>query len=252
VKNLIWEPEFHRVVRDAFAPVGLMVDFAKEKVFPDAKPAHIPVVVINDLDQPWNGPVTLRLKSGTRLLKEMKQECHLEPLGKNVVNFEFPWPDQLGACSLEAELTGADGQPVRSLRDTEIVDARSFGLAFQKTVTASSVHAPEYSPANAVDGNPSTYWSSTFADPAWLAVDLGAEYRISHIRINWEAAFSKAYAVQVSVDGQKWTDVYQTGDGKGGISEIKFASTPARHVRISCMQRATQWGHAIRELEVFE
>jgi hypothetical protein len=26
----------------------------------------------------------------------------------------------------------------------------------------------------------------------------------------------------------------------------------ARHVRISCTERGTQWGHAIRELEVFE
>ena len=32
VKHLIWQPAFYRYVRDAFAPVGLMVDFTKERV----------------------------------------------------------------------------------------------------------------------------------------------------------------------------------------------------------------------------
>ena len=35
------------------------------------------------------------------------------------------WPTQPGPCTLEAELTGVDGKPVRSLRGTEIVDAKS-------------------------------------------------------------------------------------------------------------------------------
>ena len=32
VTKLIWEPEFHRYVRDAFAPVGLMIEFWSERV----------------------------------------------------------------------------------------------------------------------------------------------------------------------------------------------------------------------------
>jgi hypothetical protein len=252
LKQLTWEPQFYRYVRDAFAPVGLMVDFARENVLPDAKPTRVPVVVINDLEQPWAGPVVLRVKSGVRLVAELKQACRVEAWGQTNLIFEVRWPDQTGPCSLEAELTGADGRPVQSLRDTEIIDAKALGLAFQKPVTASSVHAVEYAPANAVDGDPATYWSSAFADPAWLAVDLGAVQKISRIRIQWETAFSKAFIVQVSADGQAWTDVYQTADGKGGVTEIKVAPTEARHVRISCTKRATQWGHAIRELQVFE
>ena len=252
VKRLVWEPEFYHHVRDAFAPVGLMVDFARDKVVANAMPARIPVVVINDLETPWNGPVTLRLKCGERLHAELKQECRLLPLGQVVLNFDVKWPEQPGPCVLEAELTGVDGKPVRSLRDTEIVDASTLGLAFQKTATASSVHAAAYAPANAVDGDPGTYWSSTFADPAWLAVDLGAARKISLVRITWETAFSKSFSVQVSADGQTWTDVSQTSDGQGGVSEIKLTPVEARHVRILCTKRGTQWGHAIRELQVFE
>jgi hypothetical protein len=44
----------------------------------------------------------------------------------------------------------------------------------------------------------------------------------------------------------------QSSDGKGGVSEIKFAPTEARRVRILCTQRGTPWGHAIRELQAFE
>jgi hypothetical protein len=153
---------------------------------------------------------------------------------------------------LEAELRGADGKKVRSLRDTEIVEPSALGLAFQKIATASSVHAPTYAPANAVDNDLSTYWSSTFTDPAWLAVDLDAPHKISRVRITWQDAFSKSFSVQVSVDGQTWTDVYHTSDGKGGVSEIKFTPAEARHVRILCTQRGTTWGHAIREFQVFD
>lgn len=201
VKHLIWEPEFYHYVRDAFAPVGLMVDFAKERVLADSRPTQIPVVVINDLEEPWHGPVVLRLNCGGHLVAELKQECHLEPWGETTLKFEVTWPTQSGPCSLEAELAGVGGKPVRSLRDTEVVDASSFGLAFRKTATASSVHAAAYAPANAVDGDPSTYWSSAFTDPAWLAVDLGAVHKVGLVRILWETAFSKAFSVQVSTDG---------------------------------------------------
>jgi hypothetical protein len=71
--------------------------------------------------------VILRLKCGGRMEEEMKQECHLEPWGQSTLNFEVKWPTQTGLCTLEAELAGEEGQPVRSLRDTEIVDASSFG-----------------------------------------------------------------------------------------------------------------------------
>ena len=53
-------------------------------------------------------------------------------------------------------------------------------------------------------------------------------------------------------DGKNWTDVYKTDDGKGGISEIKFAPVEARHVRLVCTKRGTQWGNGVCEMEVFE
>jgi hypothetical protein len=253
VERLEWEPEFYRYVREAFAPVGLALNFWKDKVFHQTR-ARIPLLLINDLDQPWSGPVALRLRraDSSAVVLEAMQDGRLEPLGQASLEFEIAWPDALGPYTLEAELRGADGEPVRSLRDLEIIDARSLGLAYEKPVTASSTHAREYLPRYAVDGDPATYWSSTFADPAWLAVDLGETRRISRVSITWENAFTKAFAVQVSSDGQTWTDVFTEENGKGGVNEIKFAPVESHHVRISCAKRGTQWGHAIRELQVFE
>jgi hypothetical protein len=229
-----------------------MVDFTKERILAGSKPSQVPVVVINDLEQPWQGPVILRVKLGGQVEAELEQKCRLEPWGQTTLKFEVKWPSRTGPCTLEAELAGAEGQPVRSLRDTQLVDASAFGLAFHKPATASSVQAVDYGPANAVDGESSTYWSSACRDPAWLAVDLGAVHKISLVRVLWEAAYSKTFSVEVSTDGQTWTEVYHTAQGKGGTSEIRFMPVEARHVRVLGTERGTQYGHAIRELEVFE
>ncbi len=228
-----------------------MVDYWNDRPV-HATRARVPVILVNDLDQPWQGTVTLRVRHDGRTLFETKQDCRLEPLGQANAVFDIAWPEQVGQCVLEAELRGTDAEPVRSVRDIEIVEHPATGLAFQKPVTASSTHSVAYKPENAVDGDPNTYWSSEFKDGAWLAVDLGAAKKISRVQIQWEAAFTKSFSVQVSADGKSWTDVYKTNEGKGGISKIKFAAIEARHVRILCTKRGTRWGNAVCELEVFE
>ncbi len=252
VEKLEWEPEFYRYVRDAFAPVGLGINFWKDRVLSQSK-SRVPVMLVNDLDQAWKGPVLLRLRQAGAAapVLELKQDASLEPFGVATNAFDLTWPDAPGPYTLEAELRGADGEPVRSVRELEIIEPKSFGLAYQKPVTASSSHAQEYLPANAVDGDLGTYWSSTFADPAWLAVDLGEAHKIGRVVITWENAYSTAFVVQVSRDGQGWTDVFAEANGRGGVGEIKFAPVETRHVRVSCARRGTQWGHAVRELQVF-
>ncbi len=120
VAALQWEPEFYRYVRDAFAPVGLMVDYWNDRPVHGAK-ARVPVMLINDLDRPWQGTVALRVKRGDQSLLEAKQDCRLEPLGQTRLVFDIAWPEQAGPCVVEAELRSADGEAVRSVRDIEII-----------------------------------------------------------------------------------------------------------------------------------
>jgi hypothetical protein len=213
---------------------------------------RVPVTLINDLYQPWSGAVILRVKCGDRVLVEKSRDAQVEPLGTAAVAFDIAWPEQTGPCVLEAEIRGAEGETVHSVRDLEIVDAKSLGLAYRKPVTASSTYMAAYKPENAVDSDPGTYWSSDFKDDAWLAVDLGAAKKISRVRIQWETAFAKSFAIEISTDGKNWTAVYKTDGGKGGVDEIKFAPTVARHVRLVCTKRGTPWGNAVCEIGVFE
>src|ERR1700722_4939952 len=105
--------------------------------------------------------------------------------------------------------------PRRSVAARAPVPPHPVALLSQgRPVTASSVQ-PETSwvPANAVDGNVQTRWSSNYSDPQWLEVDLGAPHPITKVVLDWETAFAVAFQIQVSDDGTTWTDLYSTTTG---------------------------------------
>ena len=120
-----------------------------------------------------------------------------------------------------------------------------------KTSSVVTVGPDTYPAELAVDGNASTRWSSEFSDPQWLAVDLGRVAKISRVQLAWEAAYGKAYSIQVSTDGEKWTDVYKTETGKGGTEDIRFSPVDARWVRYYGTARGTNFGHSLWEFRVF-
>jgi beta-galactosidase len=259
IEKPTFEPHFYRYVRDAFAPVGLMFDVWSDEL-PAGQKSAVRVVVINDLDREWQGAVSLELRDKAKPAARRggKMPLRVGALGREQLEFQVDVPSEPGAYQLVAELPGADGEPVRSLRDFAILTAEQRrardGLTLGKPVQASSATTKDgqtYPAAHAVDGDPSTRWSSDFSDPQWLAVDLGAPTRISRVQLLWEGAFGKAYSVQVSQDGQTWTDVYQTETGKGGTEELRFAPVEARWVRYYGTKRGTQFGHSLWEFRVF-
>ena len=65
-------------------------------------------------------------------------------------------------------------------------------IAQGQPTTSSSVENAGTLAANATDGNAGTRWSSAFSDPQWIQVDLGQSYNISHVTLNWEAAYRPA------------------------------------------------------------
>lgn len=74
VPNLTWEPEYYKYVKDAFASVGLSINYWPTTVYSGAK-VMVPISVINDLDKSWSGPVTLRILSGDSVFLENEQTC---------------------------------------------------------------------------------------------------------------------------------------------------------------------------------
>lgn len=107
----------------------------------------------------------------------------------------------------------------------------------------------ELVPANAVDGNDKTRWSSAFRDGQWLTVDLGVVEPIRRLRLHWEDAYAKEYEIQVSDDGAEWKTVRKV-TGTGGIEEYEVDAT-GRYVRLLGTARATPYGISLWELQVF-
>jgi hypothetical protein len=116
--------------------------------------------------------------------------------------------------------------------------------------TALSAENTSFSASNAVDGNTATRWSSTFSDPQWLQVDLGATHTISQVVLNWEAAAASAFQIQTSTNGTTWTNIYSTTTGTGGVQTLNVAGS-GRYVRINGTARTTQYGYSLWEFGVY-
>ncbi|MBB5895155.1 beta-1,3-glucanase family protein [Kutzneria kofuensis] len=119
-----------------------------------------------------------------------------------------------------------------------------------KTATASSTENASFGAANAVDGNTGTRWSSAFSDPQWIEIDLGGAATIDQIVLNWEAAYAKAFQIQVSGDNSSWTTIYSTTAGTGGVQTLNVTGS-GRYVRMYGTQRATPYGYSLWEFQVY-
>jgi F5/8 type C domain/Glycosyl hydrolases family 16 len=122
-------------------------------------------------------------------------------------------------------------------------------IAQGKTTTASSLENATFPASNATDGNTTTRWSSAFSDPQWIQVDLGQSYNISHVTLNWEAAYGKAYQIQTSPDGTNWTTIYSTTTGDGGTDDLAITGT-GRYIRMNGTARGTSYGYSLYEFSV--
>jgi hypothetical protein len=130
--------------------------------------------------------------------------------------------------------------------------ARAAGtlLSQGRPTTASSVENAAGTATNATDGSTATRWSSAFADPQWLQVDLGATATLDHVTLTWEAAYARTYQIQTSTDGTTWTTVWSTTTGDGGTDDLNLAGT-GRYVRMYGTVRATAYGYSLWEFQVY-
>ncbi|MFC8826489.1 discoidin domain-containing protein [Streptomyces sp. NPDC057137] len=145
--------------------------------------------------------------------------------------------------ALAASLLAFIALPAPSAQAAEVL------LSQGKSATASSTEGAFTAPS-AVDGDPGTRWSSAFADPQWIRIDLGASAEISRVVLNWEAAYGTAFRIEVSTDAQSWTTVHQTATSTGGTQNLTVSGT-GRYVRMYGTQRATAYGFSLWEFQVY-
>ncbi|WP_328492685.1 discoidin domain-containing protein [Streptomyces sp. NBC_00414] len=140
---------------------------------------------------------------------------------KSVDNGAIPLPFNSGNASLQVEdFAPRTARYVRlacgvrntswgnSLWSLGVIDSAEPGtdLALRRKATASTEES-DHPAANATDGDAGTRWSSAYEDHQWIQVDLGAAKRFDRVAVVWEPAYPKTYVIQVSDDGDTWTDV---------------------------------------------
>jgi hypothetical protein len=123
-------------------------------------------------------------------------------------------------------------------------------LSQGKPTTASTTENATFPASAATDGNTTTRWSSAFADPQWLQVDLGSSSTVSQVVLNWEAAYAKSFQIQTSADGTTWTTISSTTTGTGGVQTLNVTGT-GRFVRMNGTARGTAFGYSLFEFQVF-
>lgn len=123
-------------------------------------------------------------------------------------------------------------------------------LTLSRPVTVSSTEVAQFPGSAAVDGNPTTRWSSGYSDPQWISIDLGSSQSISRLVLKWETAYAKSYQVQMSDDGARWRDIYRTTTANGGINTL-FVDGTGRFLRIYTTERATNWGVSLWEIQAY-
>jgi hypothetical protein len=266
LEKLQFEPLFYQYVRDAFAPVGVMIDDFRPNQFA-GQTVDFPLIVINDPGTSWKGSVRVELIKNGKTVSEKTLPVTLEAYGKMTLPCPLQMPAEPGECQVRATLLKTPVGDVCSLRDFTVLTAEQLiarnGIAVGKPATASSFGKRDsrcgaqmdgYVAATAADGSLLTHWEANAnkPDPQWLAVDLQTTVTVSRIELVWKKHFAKCYAIQVSTDGLAWTDVATTDAGKGGVESHTFAPVPARWVRFYVQKRADRSGYQIQEFRVFE
>ena len=141
---------------------------------------------------------------------------------------------------------------VTELRHREISPAVYLpkNIALGADVTAQDSE-PDKIPEYLVDGNSSTRWASAgYVDNNYIEIDLKDVYSVSSIGVSWESAYAKSYTVEVSADGEEYTQIENITDSSGGNVEFTFDPVNVRYVRITMTERGTGWGYSIYDISV--
>lgn len=130
-------------------------------------------------------------------------------------------------------------------------------LSLNKSAKASSFVNENEAPQYALDGNVKTKWCAVGSAPHTLTIDLGGiktigELEISHAEAGGKSSGmnTKAYSLEVSNDGEKFTPVLNIDNNIKAISNDAFPVTKARYVRLNIIQPTQGADSAARIYEV--
>ncbi len=138
--------------------------------------------------------------------------------------------------------SSAPGSPLAvALTGTGV--STTTNLALNQPTTASG-YTQTYVPANAVDGNTSSYWESTDnAFPQWFQVDLGSSKTVGSIVMDLPPSSAwgtrtQTITIQGSTDGTNYSTLvgsanYTFNPSTGNTVTVNFSATSVRYLKLT-------------------
>jgi glucosylceramidase len=128
-------------------------------------------------------------------------------------------------------------------------------LLDQHGMTATASPAAPSNPANAIDDDATTSWStgSSQQPGQYLSVDLGRAETVRRVVLDTGANatdFPVGYLLSTSTDGVAWSPPVASGAGSGQLTVIDLTATRSRYLRVTQTSTATQpW--TVADLRVY-
>lgn len=117
------------------------------------------------------------------------------------------------------------------------------------SATASSNPNQGNNAPKAIDGVGTTRWESAQSDDQWIQFDFGAKTALGYMKLTWENAYGKEYAIEASDDGNTWYQLRYVTGAKGGTEEFFNLNANVHFVRMRGVARGTQYGYSLFEVE---
>jgi hypothetical protein len=157
--------------------------------------------------------------------------------------------------------SSAPGSPLSVGVSGTGTSAAGTNLALNQPATASG-YTQTYVPANAVDGNTSTYWESTDnAFPQWFQVDLGSSVTVGRIVLDLPPSTAwgtrtQTITIQGSTDGSTYTTLaasagYTFNPATGNTVTVSFAAATVRYVKLTFTANTGWPAGQLSELQVY-
>lgn len=119
MERLKFEPLFEKYLRDAFSPVGIMLDYWGQDLTA-GREVQIKAIAINDTYETWQGTLRLRLTKNGKTVVWREIPCTIEALGRRDLSGALTVPSEPGDYLMTGELIARGDKPIRSVRDAKV------------------------------------------------------------------------------------------------------------------------------------
>jgi hypothetical protein len=257
---------------DAPTPVSITMQPASS-IVPTNEPVQLTAVVAGSAPYTYQWQFTPAGGSAVVLISNTQLS--------NTITYTVPTVSSASVGAYTVTVNNAADVPLTSAAAQITLAPPGVNLALGMTATSNGTQnactdattTPPYTgagclgPENAVDGSLATRWGSALAnapptppvagvDPSWLQVDLGSVQSFNTVIIYWENAYATQYQIlYTSADpatNPTWNVAYTNNAGAGGTETLNFPTVQGRYIRMNGIQRATQYGYSIYELQVYD